>query len=87
MRISVTRSGGFAGITRQAVVDTEGRPDAGTWKELVDRADLTDRGRPTGQPDRFVYRIDVDDRTAHVGEADLDEATRALIDSVFASGG
>jgi len=85
MRISVTRSGGFAGITRRAEVDTDERPDADDWKRLVDRADLRDRGRPA--PDRFVYRIDVDGRTAHVGEADLDEPTRALIDRVFASGG
>lgn len=87
MRISVTRSGGFAGITRRAEVDTEARGDAAAWEDLVGRADLTDRGRAAGPPDRFVYRIDVDDRTAHVGEADLDEPTRALIDSVFAAGG
>lgn len=87
MKISVTRSGGFAGITRRAEVDTDQRPDAGDWKHLVDRADLSDRGHPPGKPDRYVYRIDVDGRTAHVGEADLDEPTRALIDRVFAAGG
>lgn len=86
MRISVTRSGGFAGITRRAEVDTEGRPDADDWHRMVDQADLTDRG-PGGRPDRYVYRIEVDGRTAQVGEADLDEPTRALVDSVLASGG
>lgn len=86
MKISVTRSGGFAGITRRAEVDTEGRPDADDWHRMVDQADLTDRG-PEGRPDRYVYRIEVDGRTAQVGEADLDEPTRALVDSVLASGG
>lgn len=86
MKISVTRSGGIAGITRRAEVDTEGRHDAEAWQSLVDGADLADRGRPAGRPDRFVYRVDVDDRTAHLSEADLDEPTRALIDSVFADG-
>lgn len=86
MKISVTRSGGFAGITRRAEVDTDGRPDADHWHRMVARADLSDRG-PGGGPDRFVYRIEVDGRTAQVGEADLDEPTRALVDSVLASGG
>lgn len=92
MKISVTRSGGFAGITRRAEVDTDGRPDADDWHRMVaragldDPADLTDRG-PAGRPDRYVYRIEVDGRTAQVGEADLDEPTRALVDSVLASGG
>ena len=86
MKISVTRSGGFAGITRRAEVDTSARDDAADWHDLVRRADLSGRGEPTGRPDRFTYRIDVDGTTAHVGEADLDEPTRELVDRVLADG-
>ncbi|HEY3685697.1 MAG TPA: protealysin inhibitor emfourin [Streptosporangiaceae bacterium] len=86
MKISVTRSGGFAGMTRHAEVDTAGRADADAWHALVGRADLGAEGPPAGRPDRYVYRISVDGRTAHVGEADLDDPTRELIDRVFESG-
>lgn len=85
MKISVTRSGGFAGLTRHAEVDTEGRPDADALHALVDRADLGGREPSTGRPDRYTYRISVDGRTAHVGEEDLDDPTRELIDRVFRS--
>lgn len=86
MRISVTRSGGFTGITRRAEVDTSARDDAEDWHDLVRRADLTGRGEPAGRPDRFTYRIDVDGTTAHIGETDLDEPTRELVDRVLTTG-
>lgn len=87
MKISVVRSGGFAGTTRHAEVDTSGRDDAEKWHDLVRHADLSNRRQSPGQPDQYTYRIDVDGTTTHLGEADLDEPTRRLVDRVLAAGG
>lgn len=88
MRISVTRSGGFAGITRRAEVNTSALPDPDGWQALVSRVDLAEyRDEPTRQPDRFVYTVDIDGTSAHFGETDLTDALRELIDRVFATAG
>jgi hypothetical protein len=86
MKISVTRSGGFAGMTRRGEVDISGRADAKEWHDLVRRADLPNRRDSPGRPDQYTYRIDVDGEVAHVGEADLDEPTRRLVDRVLETG-
>ncbi|MEO6880151.1 MAG: protealysin inhibitor emfourin [Mycobacteriaceae bacterium] len=59
MRIEVTRSGGFAGITRRAVVDTEHRDDAPDWVALAQRAE---QPAPDETPvaDGFTWTIQVD---------------------------
>lgn len=87
MKISVTRSGGFAGTTRRGEVDTSGRADAEEWHDLVRDADLSGAGTSSGGPDQYTYRIDVDGVTTRVGEADLNESTRCLVHRVLATGG
>ncbi|MFJ6796735.1 protealysin inhibitor emfourin [Streptomyces sp. NPDC091268] len=88
MRISVVRTGGFAGIERRAEVDTSGLPDEPEWRAL---AGLALRPAPPGCSadgvrDGFSYRITVDGRTVHCQDPDLTEAQRALISRVLKEG-
>ncbi|OKK19478.1 metalloprotease [Streptomyces sp. CB00455] len=94
MRIQVVRTGGFAGIERQAEVDTSGLPDEDEWQVLVRRALRTrppaDAAREAARAERvrdgFSYRITVDGRTLCCREPDLSEAQRALISRVLKEG-
>ncbi|HEX6447733.1 MAG TPA: protealysin inhibitor emfourin, partial [Streptosporangiales bacterium] len=68
MRIAVTRSGGFAGLVRRAEIDSADHPDVA---RLLDAVRLDELPEPAPRPDRFVYEIEIGDRAAQVGEADL----------------
>ena len=78
MRVRLERSGGMANIRRTVTVDEEAlAPErAQELRRLVDRADLAtfpeDPTPVAGRPDRFVYRLMVEDgagtRAVTVGE-------------------
>ncbi|MFJ7154329.1 protealysin inhibitor emfourin [Streptomyces sp. NPDC101118] len=76
MRITVTRSGGFAGVEKARELDTSGRRDAAHWEELALRA-------LSGTPDGFHYRITVDDQVLDVEDGCLSEDQRRLIRAVL----
>ncbi|GLW45737.1 hypothetical protein Stsp02_13990 [Streptomyces sp. NBRC 14336] len=87
MRIQVRRTGGFAGIERQAEVDTSGRPDASEWHALAQKALAAGRGTPpVGVPDGFSYRITVDGKTVYCADPRLTEEQRKLISRVLKEG-
>ncbi|MFI9610757.1 protealysin inhibitor emfourin [Streptomyces sp. NPDC052023] len=87
MRIQVRRTGGFAGIERQAEVDTSGRPDAPEWHALAEQALAAGRGAPpAGVPDGFSYRITVDGRTVYCADPRLTDEQRRLITRVLKEG-
>ncbi|MET7828231.1 protealysin inhibitor emfourin [Streptomyces sp. NPDC005386] len=87
MRISVRRTGGFAGIERRAEVDTSGRPDAADWHALAERTLTAGRDTPPpGVPDGFGYRITVDGTTVHAADPSLTEDQRELISRVLKEG-
>ncbi|WKX70252.1 protealysin inhibitor emfourin [Streptomyces sp. XD-27] len=88
MRITVIRSGGFAGITRRAELDTTDRPDARHVEALAHQALETDQGAaPRGVPDGFRYEITVDgSRTAHCADPHLSDAQRELVRTVLKEG-
>ncbi|WP_458078433.1 protealysin inhibitor emfourin [Streptomyces sp. EMB26] len=87
MRIQVRRTGGFAGIERQAEVDTSGRADASEWQALAERALADGRtAAPAGVPDGFRYTITVDGRTVHCADPGLTEEQRTLIRRVLKEG-
>ncbi|MDX6310687.1 MAG: hypothetical protein QOF84_4487 [Streptomyces sp.] len=87
MRISVTRSGGFAGIERHATLDTTGRPDAPHLHALARDTLTTGRGAPPrGVPDGFHYEVTIDGRTIHCADPDLTDAQRELIRTVLKEG-
>ncbi|MEH0578877.1 MULTISPECIES: protealysin inhibitor emfourin [Streptomyces] len=87
MRIQVRRTGGFAGIERQAEVDTSGRPDAGDWHALAEQAVAAGRGDPPmGVPDGFRYEITVDGKTVYAADPRLTPEQRELISRVLKEG-
>ncbi|KAK1179171.1 hypothetical protein B7755_014075 [Streptomyces sp. NBS 14/10] len=87
MRISVTRTGGFAGIERRAELDTSGRPDARHLQALAHQAVETGHITPTrGVPDGFHYEITVDGRTVHAADPHLSDAQRELVRTVLKEG-
>lgn len=91
MRIRLVREGGFAGISRAAIVDTETLEPhrAKELHRLVEAADLASlpkaRGTSEGR-DRFRYHLTVDDgpasREARFSEEDAPESLRALLKAI-----
>lgn len=91
MHIRVTRSGGLAGLTHQAELDTTGRPDAAELERLatsvVSGAVAGSRAAPAaGVPDGYQYSVTVDDRTVEFADPDIDEAQDELVDRVLREG-
>ncbi|MFJ5549138.1 protealysin inhibitor emfourin [Streptomyces sp. NPDC093225] len=72
MLITVTRTGGFAGVEKAREIDTRGRRDAERWEELAHRA-------VSPSPDGFHYRITVDDQVIDLQDPYLSEDQRKLI--------
>jgi hypothetical protein len=88
MRVSLVRSGGFAGLQRTAAVDGAALPQAerGELEALVAGAGFfaLPPTLPAPAPDRFRYRLTVEDdagraHTVVVDEAAMPERLRALI--------
>jgi hypothetical protein len=86
MRITVTRTGGFAGITRRAGLDTTGLPDAAELAVLA-RTVLSEGTRQDHVvPDGFHYEIEADGRTVYAADPGLTDAQRSLITRVLREG-
>lgn len=90
--VAISRSGGFAGAIRTAEVDLDS--DAGRrLSRLLDRLDAPATApRDTGarnrgsQADRFVYRLQYDDKQLTVREQDLPPELGRAIRTAFAPG-
>lgn len=93
MRVSVVRSGGFAGRTTEMVLDSSALPEEeqAALRETVQRArPLQGAADPaTGGADRFTYRIGVQDddgeQEVQLGEAALTPELKAVVDLVQSS--
>jgi hypothetical protein len=86
--IEVIRSGGFAGITRRAVLATTGRPDAARVEGLARRAlaeGQADAAR-VGHPDGYRYELRADGGTAFCADPALSPDQRELITLVLDEG-
>ncbi|OIJ92702.1 protealysin inhibitor emfourin [Streptomyces colonosanans] len=87
MRIRVTRSGGLAGLTRHAEVETGDRPETAELERLATEAVAAGHPEPPpGVPDGFHYEITVDDHTAHCADPHLTNAQRELIQHLLREG-
>jgi hypothetical protein len=53
---------------------------------LIDDVSLDEIPQHRPQPDRYVYEIQIGDRSAQVGEADLHGPLRELVDHVMTHG-
>jgi emfourin len=80
VKVTVVRSGGFAGIERRGEGDTTTDP---VLRALAEQIDLTALPPPAQAPDRFTYEIEFNGRTATVGEAQLTAPLRDLVDHVL----
>ena len=58
MRVTVTRTGGFASIPRSWQVSLEREPDMASWLTLLRDLPWDDIPRSAAQPDRYLYRIE-----------------------------
>jgi hypothetical protein len=89
--ITVTRSGGFAGLTAHGELDTTFQPDAARLEAAVHALDQARLGSGLPQPDRFVYRVEVRDAPGSdatrltIAEQDLDQTTAWLLERVLES--
>jgi len=87
MKVTVSRSGGFAGLTRSWSVDVDAEPDTESWLVLIDRLPWSQApgARQPTQPDRFVWVITADSRPtrkARLPEQQLTGPWRELVDRV-----
>jgi hypothetical protein len=89
--LKVVRSGGFAGLRAQGELDTSTEPDSERLEEAVRGLDQARLGSGRPQPDRYIYRLQVQHQADQeptevtVAEQDLDEETAWLLDRVLQS--
>lgn len=76
MLITVSRSGGFAGVDKVRKIDTSARRDAVEWEGLADRI-------LPPVADGFHYRITIDDQILDLSETVLTADQRQLIRAVL----
>lgn len=82
MRVTVTRSGGFAGLTRVWSVRIEEQPDEAQWRELLEQLPWDSADESTDDPDRFVYRVNCESRESTISEQNLSGPWRELVEKV-----
>ena len=82
MKITVTRSGGFAGLTRVWSVEVAEQPDQDQWRDLIDRLPWDRSKAATAEPDRYVYRVRCARNEAVIPEQKLIGPWRELLDKV-----
>jgi len=83
MKITVTRSGGFAGLSRTWSIVIDDQPDSDEWHSLVAALPWDNRPRATtAQPDRYSYRIQCSRRRVTLPEQKLDGPWRELVTRV-----
>ena len=78
--VTVTRSGGFAGMRRSGAVVLGDDPRTPEVESLLGRIDFAAMAPHRSRPDRFVFTFTVDGRDTVVGEEDLTQDLRQLAD-------
>jgi hypothetical protein len=86
MKVTVTRSGGFAGLSVAWTVRIEEQPDEDQWRELLDRLPWGGSGPASDEPDRYVYRVRFARHEAVIPEKALTGPWRELVDRVKEAG-
>lgn len=79
MKITVVRSGGFAGISRTWQVSLVSAAELDAWDPLLRELPWNQRLPAPPAPDRFVYRIRVSRRRIILTEQQLDGPWRELV--------
>lgn len=92
MRVSIRRSGGFAGVTVGAELETSELPEAQgrSLESAIERLPWGRPPAPAAHPDAFTYEValpgDPGRGTAVVGEQDVDEELAPLLDRLRTGG-
>lgn len=82
--VTVRRTGGFAGISREATLDLDSDdPRVPEARQLLDRVDLAAVRAAAPEPDRFVYTIVCPTQSATVQEPDLTPELARLVELVL----
>ena len=86
-KVAVRRSGGFTGQTRSAEIEL-GQDDerAAEVRRLLRRVDLQQVSSSADAPDRFVYTVEVGDRSITLGERDLTPDLQRVVQLVLGTG-
>jgi len=82
MLLSVSRSGGLAGLLLVWEVDVDRQPDRDAWVGLIADIPWQDARPAPIEPDRYVYRIHCPPHDATVPERQLTGPWRDLVDRV-----
>ena len=90
MKVTVTRSGGFAGLSTRWEVRVDEQPDEDSWLVLLRGLPWDAQRREPPQPDRYIYRIRCEPvpatrpepREAVIPEQSLTGGWRELVDRV-----
>ncbi|WP_396600193.1 protealysin inhibitor emfourin [Frigoribacterium sp. R86507] len=87
MKVTVSRSGGFAGLTRSWSVDVDSEPDTESWLVLIDQVPWSQApaSAQAVQPDRFVWVITAETRPTRKAKLPEQQVTgpwRELVDRV-----
>ena len=82
MKITVVRSGGFAGISRTWQVQLVSSAEFDAWNDLLRELPWDERPQTAPQPDRFVYRIRVSRRRITLPEQQVRGLWRELVTRV-----
>ncbi|HYI57524.1 MAG TPA: protealysin inhibitor emfourin [Microlunatus sp.] len=85
--VAVRRSGGFTGQIRSAEIEL-GQDDerAAEVRRLLRRVDLQQVSSSADAPDRFVYTVEVGDRSITLGERDLTPDLQRVVQLVLGTG-
>lgn len=82
MLLSVSRSGGIAGLLLVWEVEIDRQPDREAWVGLLDELPWQEARAAPAEPDRFVYRIRCAPHEATLPERQLTGPWRDLVDRV-----
>lgn len=82
MRVTVSRTGGFAGIRATWEVHVEAQPDRAAWRELVESMPWDDVPPAPPEPDRHIYRIRCEKHEVVLAERQLRGPWRILVERV-----
>ncbi|MHA7279613.1 protealysin inhibitor emfourin [Arthrobacter sp. MDT2-2] len=85
MRIEISRTGGFAGLTRTWTLEVSRTEAEQRWLPLAEAEAGGTDVEPGSQRDRFTYRITIGYTEVHLSENRLDDPWRELIERARAA--
>jgi hypothetical protein len=80
MRISIKRTGGFAGLTTRWAVDVGRDELERDWRQVIEACPWEDATGQENQPDRYLYDIRAGDRQATLTERQVTGPWLSLVD-------